>query len=57
VVTEISEDCWRVSDRVRGIERTFATPRAAVHYALFEAVQRSDRACALIVPRRSRDAY
>jgi hypothetical protein len=55
VITEISEGCWVARDRIRGTEQTFATPRAAIRFALFEAAVHSDRACALIVPRRQPD--
>ena len=55
VITEVGEGCWVARDRVLGTEHTFATPRAAIRYALFESTVHTDHACALIVPRRQQD--
>ena len=50
VVTQTGDGRWIACDRVRRIKRIFPTQRAAVRYALFEAVPGRKNACAVVVP-------
>jgi hypothetical protein len=54
VVVETGDGRWLARDRTRGIEQTLPTQRAAIRYALFEAVPGQANVCALVVPSEGR---
>jgi hypothetical protein len=50
VVSQTPDGRWQVSDRRQGLERSFATQRAALHFALFEWGGPSQGGAALVIP-------
>jgi hypothetical protein len=52
VVTQTGDGRWIACDRARSIKRIFPTQRAAVLYALFDAVPGRKNACAVVVPSK-----
>jgi hypothetical protein len=54
VVSQAPDGRWWVRDRRQGLERSFATQRAALRFALFEWSGRSAVSAALVVPPTGR---
>lgn len=50
VISQTPDGLWSVCDRRKGFERSFATQRAALHFALFERVGSLGAGAALVIP-------
>lgn len=50
VISQTPDGLWSVCDRRKGFERSFATQRAALHFALFEWGGSLGAGAALVIP-------